>query len=144
MFKRILIAFDGSKQSCKALDTGLRLAVSLGDPEVTVVTVVEPLPSYFNMAELVAPHLPQELREEHLRSSQRLKEHIDEIAAAKGLKVQTKLVEGAEVLAILGVAKQTHADLLVVGLRRHAPGVEWAGTVRRIANETSCSILAAV
>ncbi len=144
MFKRILIAYDGSRESRKALDTGIKLTASLEGAEVTIVIVAEPLPGYINMAEVVAPRLHEELREHQLRSAESLKEYVGERAAAAGLSVRTVLVEGNEVQAILDVAKQTRADLLVVGLRRHIPGVEWAGTVRRIANESPCSILAAV
>ncbi|MGB6134695.1 MAG: universal stress protein [Acidobacteriaceae bacterium] len=141
MFNRILIAYDGSPESKKALDTGIELAAALHS-SATLVSVVEPLPGYLNIASTVAPTLPAELAAEHREHLEAMQSEVKQQAAAHGVEVHTMVAEGSETGEILRAARSTHADLLVVGLRRHARLVEWAGTVRRIANETPCPILA--
>ena len=141
MFNRILIAYDGSPESQRALATGIQLAVELHS-DTTLVTVVEPLPSYVNMASAVAPEVPSELRHERRDRMEKLQQEVKQQATIKNVPVETLLVEGEEIEGILGAAKQTHADLLVVGLHRHHTAIEFAGTLRRIANHTLCPILA--
>lgn len=141
MFDRILIAYDGSAEAKKALDTGIRLAAALHS-SATLVTVLEPLPGYLNIAQTVAPSLPAELKEESRQRFETMQAEVRQQAAQAGVQVKTLLVEGRETSGILDAARTTHADLLVVGLRRHATTVEFAGTVRRIANECPCPILA--
>jgi nucleotide-binding universal stress UspA family protein len=141
MFNRILIAYDGSLEAKKALDTGIELAAALHS-SATIVSVVEPLPSYVNIAGTVAPTLSSELQTYHRTHFEAMQSEVKQQAAARDLPVQTMVAEGSETGEILRAARRIHADLLVMGLHRHACLVEWAGTVRRIANETSCPILA--
>ncbi len=141
MFNRLLIAYDGSKEARKALETRMKLSAALHS-ETTLVTVVEPLPGYINVAGAVAPSVLEDVRQEHRRRMEQLQLDSKREAAVYGVNVQTLLVEGNETEAILDAARDAHADLLVIGLRRHAPGIEWAGTVRHIANQTPCPILA--
>ena len=141
MFNRILIAYDGSPESRRALATGMQLAAELHS-ETTLVTVVEPLPGYVNMASAVAPDVPSELHQERRQHMEQLQQEVKQQAATKNVPVETVLVEGEEIEGILNTAKETRADLLVLGLHRHHTGIEFAGTVRRIANHTLCPILA--
>lgn len=141
MFNRILIAFDESKEACKALDTGIQLAAEL-HAKATLVTVLEPLPGYVNMACAVAPHVPQQLQNERRQHMEHVQAAAKQKAAERGLDLDTMLVEGDEIAAILDATKRTHADLLVLGLHRHMPGMEWSGTTRCLSNQTPCPILA--
>ncbi len=141
MFNRILIAYDGSPESKKALETGISLAAALRS-SATLVSVVEPLPGYLSIAGTVAPTLPAELAAEHRRQLEAMQSEVKQQAAARGVEVHTMIAEGSETGEILNAARNTRADLLVVGLHRHAATLEWAGTVRRIANAAPCPILA--
>jgi nucleotide-binding universal stress UspA family protein len=141
MFRHILIAYDESKEAQRALDKGLELAVEL-HAEVTLLTVEEPLPSYVQIAASVMPTLPEEQRRMHRESFRAMHERARERATSFGVTLRSMLMEGSEVKTILETASQVHADLLVVGLRRHLPGVELAGTVRNLSNGCPCPILA--
>lgn len=141
MFNRILVAYDGSPEAKRALDSGIKLAAALHS-SATIVSVVEPLPGYVNIAGAVEPNLPADLRAMHRTRFEAMLSDVKQRAAAHDVPVETMIVEGSETAEILRAARRVHADLLVVGLRRHARLVEWAGTVRRIANETPCPILA--
>lgn len=141
MFDRILIAYDGSPESENALQTGLGLAATL-QSSTTLVTVLEPLPGYVSVAGSVAPELPIEMRRQRREHLETLQARAQQEAAARNIQLQTELLEGPEVTGILGAVQNARADLLVIGLRRHASTVEWAGTFRHIANECPCPILA--
>jgi nucleotide-binding universal stress UspA family protein len=143
MYERMLIAYDGSKEAERALAEGLKLAV-VHQSHVTIATVAEPLPGYYNVAAVVAPDVPEAARQERLLQLGQLQTKAAEFGKSHGLSITTTLLEGGEVQGILSVARALKADLLVVGLRRHVQNLEWAGTVRQLANETPCSILAVV
>jgi nucleotide-binding universal stress UspA family protein len=49
MFHRTMVAYNESPEANKALDAGINLAKAL-QSELSIVTVVEPLPSYFSWA----------------------------------------------------------------------------------------------
>ena len=141
MFHRILIAYDESKEACKALETGMKLAAEL-HATATLLTVLEPLPGYVHMACAVVPNLPNQMRDERRVRLEKAQERAKEQAQQHGLEVDTLLIEGDEIPCILEMTRKVHADLLVLGLHRHVPGLEWSGTMRCIANETPCPILA--
>ncbi len=141
MFNRILIAYDESKEARKALDTGMKLAAELHS-KVTIATILEPLPGYYGLAAVVDPSLADEVRQGSRERLLQLQTVAKEEATRFGLEVETLLLEGQETEAILEATRIAQADLLVVGLRRHMPGFEWAGTVRQVANKCACPILA--
>jgi nucleotide-binding universal stress UspA family protein len=143
MYERILIAYDGSKEAERALAEGLTLAAAT-QARVTIATVAEPLPGYYNMAAMVAPDVPETARRDRLQQLEELQAKATEFSTSHGLTVTTTLLEAGEVQGILSAARALKADLLVIGLRRHVQNIEWAGTVRQVANETPCSILAVV
>jgi nucleotide-binding universal stress UspA family protein len=141
MFQRILIAYDGSLESKKALETGIALAREL-KAETSLVSVIEPLPGYVALAGSVEPSFPVELQQERREKFSAMQAEVKNKAAQNGMDVETLLIEAPEAQGVLDAVRDTGADLLVVGLRPHASSVEFAGTVRRIANEIHCPILA--
>jgi nucleotide-binding universal stress UspA family protein len=141
VFSRILIAYDESKEARKALDAGMKLAGEL-HAKATLLTVLEPLPGYVHMACAVVPHLPTQMTGERRAHIEEMQSKARLQAAQHGIELETMLIEGDEIECILEVTRRTQAELLVLGLHRHAPGIEWSGTMRCIANETPCPILA--
>lgn len=141
MFHRILIAYDGSHESHKALETGIALAREL-KADTSLISVIEPLPGYIALAGSVEPSYPIELKQEHRERLATMQSEVKQKAAQNGMGVETLLVEGPEVQGLLDAVRDTRADLLVVGLRSHSGSVEFAGTLRRIANEIHCPVLA--
>ena len=63
-------------------------------------------------------------------------------ARSRGLQVRSVIMEANEVEGILEAVGDAQADLPVLGFRAHHRTIEWAGTVRRIADEIHCPILA--
>jgi nucleotide-binding universal stress UspA family protein len=141
MFQRILIAYDGSPESKKALETGIALARDL-KADTSLVTVIEPLPGYLTLAASIEPEMPAETRRERREKFSAMQSEVKQKATQSGMAVETLLIEGPEIEGLLRTVTETRADLLVIGLRPHASSVEFAGTVRRIANQIRCPILA--
>src|SRR5258708_28680257 len=54
MFHKIMVAYDESAEAGRALQASIELAKTLG-AELTVVTVLEPLPGYYSFAARVVP-----------------------------------------------------------------------------------------
>jgi nucleotide-binding universal stress UspA family protein len=143
MYDRILIAYDASKEAERALVEGCKLA-NLVNAAVTVVTVAEPLPGFYNVSALASPEAPQVLHNDEIEDLTELQKRAVAYAASQGRAVDTILLVDDEIPGILEAARTSKADLIVMGLHRHTRHIEWAGTVRQVANESPCSILAVV
>jgi len=113
--KKILIATDGSHSAHEALELGLDLAAEQEAKAVVVHVAprVDVMP-YAGFA-VVAPTVPHELSE-HDREP--LQEAV-EIAAERGVDVETELLDGNPADEIVAFADTIDADLIVVGSRGH-------------------------
>jgi nucleotide-binding universal stress UspA family protein len=141
MFHNILLAYDESKEAKHALESALSLAKTLRS-KLTIVTVVEALPGYTAMAALVDPNLPNEILEEKRDRLRSLQKTVLNHAFDSGIKADAVLVEGEEVESIIETAKRDRADLLVIGLRKHAAFEFVSGTAHHLAQQSPCPLLA--
>ncbi len=140
MFSKIAIAYDDSPAAEHALATAVSLAASLGS-SLRLITIVEPLPMYVNMALAVDADLPQQLLNER---RERLKLAIElaiEHAAKAGVVAEAAIIDGREVEGILAEVSACGADLLILGLSQHHGFGEMSSTVHRISLHTPCPIL---
>jgi nucleotide-binding universal stress UspA family protein len=113
MYRKILVAFDGSPES--------RVAVSecehfthVADREVHLACVVHD-PSVFLLAGEFVPQPMLEVDRDEVRAD------LDAAAAglaARGFKVTTHLLDGDPVEVIAGLSRTLGIDLLVVGHKR--------------------------
>jgi len=113
--KKILIATDGSDSAHEALEFGLDLAAEQ-DAKAFIVHVapaVDVMP-YANFG-YVAPSVPHEF-DEHDRECL---QEAAELAAEKGVDVETGLLKGRPADEIVAFADTIDADLIVVGSRGH-------------------------
>lgn len=138
MFKRILIAFDGSASSRKALAMGLELAKAF-QSEVALVSVEEQM-----------PHFPAdigEVKEEKQRQNEyfaALQREARDMAKLKGLDFsQAAILVGHVAQSILNYAKEIRCDLIVMGHSGRS-GV-WANllgtTVEKVSRHAHCTVL---
>jgi nucleotide-binding universal stress UspA family protein len=104
----IVAGTDGSESATKALLTALRLAASF-DQELVVVSAYRRAPT--------GAGLPDEFA--HLLTPLSQVEAVLEDAASRaraaGVKATTRAVEGDAAAAILSVAEEYEADLIVIG-----------------------------
>lgn len=105
---RILLAYDGSPESMRALERAAEQARATA-AEVTVVSVAEPIyrtPPYTGYADPA-----EERRREQLLADAR------GYLAERGVAVQTRVLVGDAADAVVAAARDADASLLVVGSR---------------------------
>ncbi|MBV8621461.1 MAG: universal stress protein [Curvibacter sp.] len=131
MYKRILVATDGSKLSQKAVKSGIELA-TLADAELVAVKVVPRYPqSYFEGSVPLSIEEVGRIEKEWSEHGQAVVDAIKEAASAKGLKAKAVVVKSDLIAeAILAAAKKHKCDLIVMashgrrGLKRLLLGSE--------------------
>jgi nucleotide-binding universal stress UspA family protein len=138
VFRHILIAFDGSASSRKALDAALGLAQAFG-ATLSLVSVEEYIP-YF-------PADIGEVKEEKERQNEyysRLQREAREAAKLKGMDLErVDILMGHVAQRIVNHAEAIPCDLIVLGHSGRS-GV-WANflgtTVERVSRHAHCSVI---
>ena len=128
MFRRILVAFDGSPRAQRALEEAVDLAqASLA--RLTIVTVVPQAPAWIAAGYgIPADHIKPDPEVER-RYEAVLGGALDSVG--RGLPVTGVLKHGSPGLAILAEAELGKHDLIVMGA--HSPTWGGAGSLRRVA-----------
>lgn len=139
MPETIVVGTDGSETAQQAVAEAVRLAKAL-DADLHVVTAFEPVRG----AKLVgapegAAKFYGPLTNDLARST------IDDAASrirAAGVKVEPHMVQKAPADALLGVAKEIGADLIVVGSQGMSGAKRLLGSVpNKVSHEASCNVL---
>ena len=135
--KRILAAFDGSKDADEAFETALDFAALCGArlQAVSVATPPEPPTRVETEAALDAAS----------RHYEELFEGLRRRAQARGVDLETRVLVGHAAEQILRLAADTGVDLIVVGHRGHSAIRQWifGSTSRRVVAHAPCSVLVA-
>jgi nucleotide-binding universal stress UspA family protein len=140
MFNTIMVAYDESLEAAHALASAIELAKSLG-AHLKIVTVVEALPAYYNIAAIVSPSIVYESLEGKRSQLRTLQQSAVKRATAAGVNADAILVDGAEVSGIVRAAQLEHADLLVIGLPKHHGLGGFNSTAHDVADHTPCPLL---
>lgn len=129
VFHRILVGYDGSTGSRAALAAGLRLAAaSCGS--VTAVTVQHHLPRYGATVGEV-----DEEREVEAAQARRLANEVEAEAAARDVRVTTRLPLGHTAQELVRAAKAADADLIVLGRSGHSGA--WGGLLGGVTDRSA-------
>lgn len=143
MYKKILLAYDGTAEGRRALLTSDEFA-SFTHAELHLLAVAS-MPSTMFLTE---GFVPEELIEsEKTRMQGVLDEGIARVKERRGLTVQGHLAVGEPVEEIGRVATDLAADLIVVGHKQQASLAKrwWAGSVSKsILDFAPCSVLIVV
>ena len=136
MYKRILVANDGSPGALKAFAAALAMARRNG-AELHMITVEEL--SRF-------PATIDEIDEEKTEANHRFAPVIAAAradASAAGVPIEVHLVPGHVVEAVVGLIKERAIDLLVVGFMGHSALYERVigGTTDRLVRLAPCTVL---
>jgi nucleotide-binding universal stress UspA family protein len=113
MFRKLLIANDGSGGGARALDCALELAGSLG-AELHMISVEE-LPRF--------PASMDEVLEERRETGHLLRKVVEKArarAGERGVKLETHVVAGHAVPSIVEFIERGGYDLLVIGYMGHS------------------------
>ena len=111
MDKTIVLAYDGSPSSNKALELAVNLAKSVG-ADLKLVTVIEQPPSVFT-DEFNIAEFEKKLHSAGLEVMASGEQKAQEL----GLKVESVLLEGNPAEEILNYAVKVNACMIVVGTR---------------------------
>ena len=112
MFRKILVAVDGSDCASQAVWVAAYLARVLG-ADLCVITVFDPVPAYVGeFAHLAAINAQRKAAEEILQKALG-------VAGELPGRLESEVQEGRPAEAILRVAKARAIDLIVMGARGH-------------------------
>lgn len=114
MFEKILVAVDGSPDADRAVRAGAEIAKAEGGR--LVLGHVSCLPEHYRS------HLVDELEEAIRADGEKILEHAVRVAQEAGVQVEARLLEkdhAAE--AVLELALEIEADLIVIGVRGRTP-----------------------
>jgi nucleotide-binding universal stress UspA family protein len=137
MFRRILVAHDGSEGAKKALAVAIDLAKRC-QAELHSISVEEHLPHY---AAGFAGAKKEEKQES--RYFLAVTEAARDMAGEEGVVLQTHILPGHEVETIVRFAGEQHIDLLVIGFMGHSKvlGRIWGSTSQSLAQQSPCQVL---
>jgi nucleotide-binding universal stress UspA family protein len=126
LFDRILVAFDGSEHSLRALDIAIRMAEQFCKKltlihvySVAVRPIIIPEPATMtppNVSILTSAEI-SEASEAARREGKQMLEVAEQRAKAAGLEVEKILVEGQAAQEIVKAAKEGNFELIVMGAR---------------------------
>jgi nucleotide-binding universal stress UspA family protein len=137
MFHKIMVAYDESSEADRALRASIELAKTLR-AELSVVTVLEPIPAYYSFAVSAIP--AWNWTEEKRIRYRALQAEARQRAKAADIALDAELISGDEVGSIVECAKSHHSDLLVLGMRKHG-WLMTGHTAQDIAERAPCAVL---
>jgi nucleotide-binding universal stress UspA family protein len=137
MYHHIVVGFDGSDSSRRALQDGVGLARVCG-ADVLVTLVEEHLPKY--------PSAMSETTEEREAINTyfaQLQTEAEALGRAQGVKLGVRVVAGNAPKLLCEVAREVAADVLVIGASGR--GGLWAGmlgsSADKVVDHAPCSVL---
>jgi nucleotide-binding universal stress UspA family protein len=137
MFKKILVANDGSEGAKKALKTAIDLAKKY-NAELHSISVEEGVPHYAATIGEV-----DEYKKEANGFFKKINGEATEEARKEGIELHTNVQAGHEVETIINYAKDGNFALLVVGFMGHSKifGRVWGSTSQNITKLSPCTVI---
>lgn len=141
MFRRIAVAYNGTPEAERALVCAIQLGKSLG-AELCTVTVEAELPTYTAFAVAADPSMSQLLLSDREESCEALELRATAFAQPFGIEIQSHIVDGNQVEAIVSFLRRQSIDLVVIGLHKRAFQLArlWS-SVYELAQDAPCSVL---
>ena len=113
MFSKILVPVDGSENSFRALEHAIFLSTKIKEAQITVLYIIEDLPSLY----IYSPKIMEKLRADYEREYTRILERCKEMANKSGTNINTVLKEGDPASKIIGYSDMERFDLIIMGSR---------------------------
>lgn len=137
MFKKILIANDGSEGAKHALKIAIDLAKKY-NAELHSISVEEGVPHYAATIGEV-----EEFRKEANEFFKKINDEAVEEARKEGIELHTKVQAGHKVETIVHYAREWNFDLLVIGFMGHSKifGRVWGSTSQNITKLSPCTVI---
>lgn len=115
MYKRILVATDGSELSAKAAEAGIELAALAGAELVALTVVLHYIENYYEGSLTFSPNRAREVETEWRAKGQKLVDAVKAQAESKGVRC-TALVTASGMVAeaLIETAREQDCDLIVM------------------------------
>lgn len=113
-FKKIVVGYDGSESSKKALLKSIELAKDV-NAELHIVGVVRPFEFY--AIDYIPPEEIEEYEKEQISKEEKFLKEASDIAEKEGIKPFLKVMEGDPAEELMTYADENGCDLIVVGHR---------------------------
>jgi nucleotide-binding universal stress UspA family protein len=139
MFKKLLVAYDGSNDSRKALEIALELSRRF-DSEVHMLTIIEQLPHYAATIGEVKEALAEITKEIEKRQTLACEE-----AREQGVEIKCRILPGHEVEAIIAYAQKGMFDALLLGRKGQSAILHTrsGSTAVQISTHAPCTVILA-
>ena len=136
-YKKILVPFDGSEGSRKALEKAMEIASS-DEAEVTALWVDEDVPRYAPGVGMVEERF--EVRAEEF---EQIDAQVRELSKLGGKSIKTDCVVGHAAQSILRHAQENGFDIIVIGHsgRSGVWGALLGSTTARVVDHAICDVL---
>jgi len=139
MFRKILVAYDGSEGSKKALRMGIRLAKRL-EVDLHSISVAEGLPYFAATVGEV-----DEVKNDVEAFFKKITKEAWDDAALEGVNLHTTVLPGHEVETVINHTREGRFDLLIVGYSGHSNvfGRIMGGTAQNLTRLSPCTVMIA-
>jgi len=136
MFKKILLAVDGSQHSLKAADLAADMA-RFNQAELRIIVVHDPMPTY-----LGEPYFQQAVSASLKEADKILQQAVQRIGDIP-TGVKTDVLEGPPAKAILEISKIRNSDLIVMGTRGlgRLSGILLGSQSQKVVAHANCPVL---
>ncbi|HLA06011.1 MAG TPA: universal stress protein [Anaerolineales bacterium] len=136
MFKRILLAVDGSEHAVHAATVAGELARRMNS-QLRIVIVYDPIPHY-----LGEPNL-QFAISARLKEAQEILQRASDAVGSTKDDQDTEIIEGSPAEAIIELAKTHKSDLIVMGSRGlgKLAGLVMGSTSQKVVSHAPCPVL---
>ena len=137
MFKKIILAVDGSESAWRALKMAADLA-GMSNGLITVVNAYQPVSPL-----LGNPDYKRRV-EEHIAVSEQIVEEAEAQLRQQGVtRIEPNILEGPAATAIVNAAKARHADVIVLGSRglTALKGLLMGSVSERVIGAAPCPVL---
>jgi len=137
MFKKILLAVDGSEHSLRAAKMAADLVRNMKSEELRIVVAYDPIPPY-----LGEPTFQQAINA-RLKEAQDVLKRAVKVVGKVPTEIHTELIEGDAAEAIIKVAETRGSHVIVMGSRGFGmlAGLVLGSTSQKVVSHAPCPVL---
>ena len=139
MLSKILVPVDGSDNSFRALEQAIFLATKIQEAQITVLYIIEDLPSLY----IYSPKTIEKLHADYKSESAKILERCKELASKSGINIHTVLLEGDPASKIIAYSEMEGFDIIMMGSRGMGKFKEMiVGSIsNKVIHHAKCSVM---
>ncbi|MBI4687544.1 MAG: universal stress protein [Nitrospirae bacterium] len=137
-WKNILVATDGSEYGNRAVNQAMEIAKTFGSA-LNIAHVINIMPEFQEQAIASIPSMVEAIAEQVKGELEKIKTK----AGAEGINTETFVREGEPYMAIVGLAKELNADVIVIGShgRTGISRLLMGSVAERVIGHAECAVL---